>query len=336
MDMRPRLPRLAAVLCCCLGAVAANPTSAAECEERPEAKSEPSLLQSAYTVLPLRYQDGADSFGALQDDFDVERAATTEDDASEPSKVEALDGFKVEAASSIVAWKDTPDVPRSRWKGLLDSSAWRAWIDNAYLWLTLCQDIILFPLGIAIAFSLTKCICVSEAAHGGSRDAQRDAREMQSVEAVTSEKASAASQTSEDESDIELQVLVQSMYSECKGEISELHEQRSGTVGVLSTPEWTCSPLHLASHCGLAPIVSAMLLKGADVNVKDAWHETPLHFAARGGHMEVCSLLLAYDADVGAVSACGGSTPLEVAIQNGQEDVMMMLGAHAEVSDESD
>ncbi|CAN0527482.1 unnamed protein product, partial [Ectocarpus sp. 8 AP-2014] len=88
------------------------------------------------------------------------------------------------------------------------------------------------------------------------------------------------------------------------------------------------SPLHLAAEAGHRHIIG-ILLKGADV---DAWNnrqETPLHLAASKGHAPCISELLVGGADKDAVDSIG-QTPLWHAADNNQlEAIEELLAAGA-------
>lgn len=82
---------------------------------------------------------------------------------------------------------------------------------------------------------------------------------------------------------------------------------------------WT--PLFYAAMSGNKDIVALLLANKAEVNTK-ANNDglTPLHLAALFGHKDVAALLLANKADINAKDN-GGQTPLQLAVQNGLEDV---------------
>ena len=73
------------------------------------------------------------------------------------------------------------------------------------------------------------------------------------------------------------------------------------------------TPLHSAAQFGHKEIAELLIVKGADVNMKNRFGWTPLAFAAERSHKEVVELLIAKGADVNAEHS-GGTTPLDTAI----------------------
>lgn len=120
---------------------------------------------------------------------------------------------------------------------------------------------------------------------------------------------------------------MQAMYSENKDDLRKFLDQRSVNA---CDDVCCCTALHVAAHYSCLPAAEALLARGADANVCDAWDETPLHFAARAGNVEVCSLLLKNRADASASNA-DGQTPLLVAAKAMKVDACELLldhGAH--------
>lgn len=115
--------------------------------------------------------------------------------------------------------------------------------------------------------------------------------------------------------------LVQAMYTDNKQHLQRLLEERSPDA---SEEVWGCTALHVAAHCNGVHAAEALLLRGANPNMKDTWDETPLHFAARSGSLQVCKLLVTYGADLTAINARDW-TPLVVAAEAGREDVCEFL-----------
>lgn len=70
------------------------------------------------------------------------------------------------------------------------------------------------------------------------------------------------------------------------------------------------TPLHFASGKGHTEIVRALLKKGANPNLRNAFHRTPLHYAAMYGHEEIVLLLITHGAQVNAMDL-EGHTPLD-------------------------
>lgn len=61
------------------------------------------------------------------------------------------------------------------------------------------------------------------------------------------------------------------------------------------------TPLMVACDKGFTEIVSLLVDKGADVNVKDNYNRTALMFACQKGHIEIVSILLRKGADTNAI-----------------------------------
>lgn len=115
--------------------------------------------------------------------------------------------------------------------------------------------------------------------------------------------------------------LVQAMYTDNKEHLQRLLEERSPDA---SEEVWGCTALHVAAHCDGVHAAEALLLRGANPDMKDTWDETPLHFAARSGSLQVCKLLVTYGADLTAINARDW-TPLVVAADAGREEVCEFL-----------
>ncbi|XP_078664860.1 oxysterol-binding protein-related protein 1-like isoform X2 [Branchiostoma floridae x Branchiostoma belcheri] len=71
------------------------------------------------------------------------------------------------------------------------------------------------------------------------------------------------------------------------------------------------SPLHLASYFGHLPVVRALLMHGADVDIVNDLGDTPLHKAALTGRTDMVTLLLQYNADVNVING-EGDTPKQM------------------------
>lgn len=94
-------------------------------------------------------------------------------------------------------------------------------------------------------------------------------------------------------------------------------------------------PLHAACDKGHVDIVRLLLGKGALIDAADADAETPLHRAAMEGHVEVCSLLRGADA---RRRRKGGMTALSIALIEGRTTVIPCLvtelGANVDDADD--
>jgi ankyrin repeat protein len=82
------------------------------------------------------------------------------------------------------------------------------------------------------------------------------------------------------------------------------------------------TPLMMASINGELPLVKTLILQNKAQIDHIGW--TPLHYACAKGHLEVSSFLLANGANVNATSL-GGTTPLMMAVQSGNEYLVKLL-----------
>mmetsp|Transcript_16337 Transcript_16337/g.30106 ORF Transcript_16337/g.30106 Transcript_16337/m.30106 type:complete len:351 (-) Transcript_16337:218-1270(-) len=136
--------------------------------------------------------------------------------------------------------------------------------------------------------------------------------------------AAAAAKKSAEAKLVDMDELVQAMYSDNKEYLQKLLQERSADA---SEEVWGCTALHVAAHCGCAPAAEALLRRGASANMRDTWDETPMHFAARSGSTEVCQLLITSGADLNAINARDW-TPLVVAADARNEAVCELLLAN--------
>ena len=83
------------------------------------------------------------------------------------------------------------------------------------------------------------------------------------------------------------------------------------------------TPLHFACQDGHVGTVSALLSKGAKVNVVTKSGASPLLVACERGHLEVVNLLLSNRAMVNTSSSC--KQPIQAAIQIGRSDIISRL-----------
>src|SRR5689334_5827129 len=71
------------------------------------------------------------------------------------------------------------------------------------------------------------------------------------------------------------------------------------------------TPLHFASHRGLADVVDALIAAGADVHARERVSDTtPLHWAAEGGHERIIRALVRAGARLDVVDSWFGLAPL--------------------------
>jgi len=91
------------------------------------------------------------------------------------------------------------------------------------------------------------------------------------------------------------------------------------------------TPLHLAAGSGKVEVVEVLIRNGVEVNVKASYyHYTPLHLAALNGHKAAAELLIDKGADVNVKST--GVTPLDLAIDKGNKELVDLLRKHGSVS----
>jgi hypothetical protein len=91
--------------------------------------------------------------------------------------------------------------------------------------------------------------------------------------------------------------------------------------------------LHLATRYNNEEIVRLLIDAGADVNVQHSSAGGALHIAARENNVNLIRMLLAHGADVDVTIGIKGATPLQVATEFGNEEVIRLLvGAGANVN----
>ncbi|KAB8079278.1 ankyrin repeat-containing domain protein [Aspergillus leporis] len=85
---------------------------------------------------------------------------------------------------------------------------------------------------------------------------------------------------------------------------------------------------HNTVYTGPERVVALLLQRGVNVNVRNSRGQTPLHIAAQNGQLDVVRLLLAsQQIDVNARDQ-QGSTPLHLASEKGHVEVVQLLVAH--------
>ena len=86
------------------------------------------------------------------------------------------------------------------------------------------------------------------------------------------------------------------------------------------------SPLHRAATQGHAEIIDLLLKSGADPNISDADGFTALHRAVISNSVSVCKLLVSKTDSNSEDNS--GRTPLKLAEQMGNEEVLEILKSH--------
>lgn len=101
------------------------------------------------------------------------------------------------------------------------------------------------------------------------------------------------------------------------------------------------SPLHQAAFCNFTEIAQVLLERGADPNLAQNDGDTPLHHACMKGNLAMVELLLKFNADPTKPNAVFGKTPIDLAIENDQSEILNLFNqrknkASAVFSDKSE
>jgi cytohesin len=112
-----------------------------------------------------------------------------------------------------------------------------------------------------------------------------------------------------------------------RGDLGAVKQHLANGMDVNAKDEDGFTPLHQAALGGHKKIAELLIAKGADVNAKTKKAgQTPLHSSAFFGHKTVVELLIAKGADVNAKGS--GTTPLDLAIINGETEIADLLRKH--------
>ena len=101
--------------------------------------------------------------------------------------------------------------------------------------------------------------------------------------------------------------------------------------------QFGCAPLYLAALNNHIDVCRYLILRGADLECRDANWWTPLHVAVMKGNFEVAGLLLRRGADPN-LQVREGWTPLHISVFNGHLRLSCLLlkhGADPEIQDDS-
>ncbi|KAF5273684.1 hypothetical protein FQA39_LY07374 [Lamprigera yunnana] len=82
--------------------------------------------------------------------------------------------------------------------------------------------------------------------------------------------------------------------------------------------------IHWAADRGHSDIMEALILHGANVNLRDAEMQTPLHYAAFCGHMDCINVLLKNNANL-TFKDQNGSDPKDVAIDTKVKELLIIM-----------
>ena len=103
-------------------------------------------------------------------------------------------------------------------------------------------------------------------------------------------------------------------------------------LGDLTCGTLKMNALHIGAAYGHHNVVQALLLKGAEIESRDASNMTALHYASRNGHSSVTRLLVDSGCEVNSV-ADGGYTALHLAAIAGEiETIKLLVARGAEVT----
>lgn len=84
-------------------------------------------------------------------------------------------------------------------------------------------------------------------------------------------------------------------------------------------------PLHYAVSNGFTSVVLLLLENGVPVNIINKKGESPLHIAASKGYFQICRYLLRYGACYNLQNKLTEKTPLDLALENNQYEVVYIL-----------
>ena len=114
----------------------------------------------------------------------------------------------------------------------------------------------------------------------------------------------------------------QLMRATLSSDISQLPPGKLVTINQIN-PEGQ-APLHIAAGNGFAPLVEALIERGANVNLANGNRQTPLLWAAWNNRADAVETLLKHGASTKETDL-GGNTSLIMAVQNGSVAAAKML-----------
>ncbi|CAN0142903.1 unnamed protein product, partial [Ectocarpus sp. 4 AP-2014] len=106
--------------------------------------------------------------------------------------------------------------------------------------------------------------------------------------------------------------------------VSTLSRAGAGVDMDTKAPGTGHTPLHLTVLGGNAAAAKALIMAGADVNVRDDKRDTPLHLAIRQGHVEIAEYLLLSGADPN-LQGSTGAFPIHLAVDSSQDEIVVAL-----------
>ncbi|MFP3035879.1 MAG: ankyrin repeat domain-containing protein [Wolbachia sp.] len=105
-------------------------------------------------------------------------------------------------------------------------------------------------------------------------------------------------------------------------------------VNCVCTSTWKkgYAPLHFAVEKGSKKVITLLLSRGANVDVKGEDSITPLHIAAKKGYIHIATDFLNHGACTHSFTLKEGYTPLHFASELGNEDVKLFLNKGTDIN----
>lgn len=131
--------------------------------------------------------------------------------------------------------------------------------------------------------------------------------------------------------DIKAKMVRQAAFMEDRVTLEHLVRQKADLDG---KDETGATPLHIAATQNKPALVSWLLAKRADLNVKDGEGFSTLVWACLKGHLDVVKICIAAKADPEEVVELTAKTPLSLACERGHLDVVKILLAQRAAVDQ--